>query len=108
MDGSHCASSAHPPKRRKRLFCVMYYCYVLQFKKNGKLYCGFTSNLKKRVSDHTSGNSDFTSRNGDFDLIFYEAYKHEKDAREAERYFKTGHGREVLRSKLNNYFGGFA
>jgi len=37
-----------------------------------------------------------------------EAYKHEKDAREAERYFKTGHGREVLRSKLKNYFGGFA
>ena len=108
MEGSHCASTAHPPMRRKRLSHVMYYCYVLHFKKNSKLYCGFTSNLRKRISDHTSGNSDFTSRNGDFDLIFYEAYKHEKDAREAERYFKTGHGREVLRSKLKNYFGGFA
>ena len=23
-------------------------------------------------------------------------------------YFKTGHGREVLKNKLKNYFGGFA
>ena len=109
MEGSHCASSAHPPARRKRVSNgIMYYCYVLHFRKNGKLYCGFTSNLKKRIIDHRVGNSEFTSRNGDFDLIFYEAYKNEKDAREAERYFKTGHGREVLRGKLSNYFGGFA
>ena len=90
------------------VLCIMYYCYILHFRKNGKLYCGFTSNLKKRIINHRAGNSEFTSRNGDFDLIFYEAYKNEKDAREAERYFKTGHGREVLRGKLNNYFGGFA
>lgn len=93
----------------------MYYCYILRFIKNGKFYCGFTSNLKKMIADHRSGNSDFTSRNGDFVLIFYEAYKSEKDAREVERYFKTGHGREVLRGKLKNYLsvsltdkGGFA
>ena len=86
----------------------MYYCYVLRFINNSKLYCGYTSNLRRRISEHRSGNADFTSRNGSFELIFYEAYKNEKDAREAERYFKSGHGREVLRGKLKNYFGGFA
>ncbi len=82
----------------------MHYFYVLRFRKNGKLYYGFSSNLKKRVRDHKSSKSDFTAKNGKFDLIFYEAYINEKDARNAERYFKTGHGREVLRKKLKEYF----
>jgi len=54
--------------------------------------------------EHKSGHSDFTSRNGDFDLIFYEAYKDREDAKSAEKYFKSGHGREVLKDKLRNYF----
>ena len=81
----------------------MYYFYVLKFKKNQKLYFGFTSNLKRRIAEHKRGNSNFTSRNGEFDLIFYEAYLNKSDALEAERYFKTGHGREVLNGKLKNY-----
>ena len=84
----------------------MYYFYVLQFEENRKLYYGYTENLKKRIAEHKSGESDFTSRNGNFKLIFYEAYINKKDAKEAERYFKSGHGREVLRGNLKNYFGG--
>ena len=83
----------------------MFYFYVLQFDKNKKLYYGFTNNLKRRIADHKTKQSDFTSRNGTFKLIFYEAYINESDAREAERYFKTGHGREVLRGKLKSYLG---
>lgn len=82
----------------------MYYFYTLRFYKNNKLYYGYTSNLRRRIKEHRSGKSDFTSRNGQFSLIFYEAYINEKDARDAEKYFKTGHGRKVLREKLNNYF----
>jgi len=85
---------------------VMYYFYALQFVKNKKLYSGFTNDLKKRIRDHKSKQSNFTSRNGEFRLIFYEAYLNKKDAKEAEKYFKSGHGREVLREKLKYYFGG--
>ncbi len=86
----------------------MYYFYVLQFRGNKKLYKGLTCDLKRRVTDHRSGQSSFTSKNGEFDLIFYEAYLNKKDAMEAEKYFKSGHGREVLEQKLKNYFGGVA
>lgn len=82
----------------------MYYFYVLRFRKNKKLYYGFTNDLKRRIKEHENGGSYFTSRNGPFDLIFFEAYINEYDAREAEIYFKTGHGREVLKGKLKNYF----
>lgn len=84
----------------------MYYFYVLRFKKNKKLYYGYTDNLKRRIREHRSNKSDFTSRNGLFDLIFYEAYINKADAQNAEKYFKTGHGREVLKGKLKNYLGG--
>lgn len=87
---------------------IMYYFYVLRFIENKKLYYGFTNDLKRRIREHRSKSSNFTSRNGKFDLIFYEAYANETDAREAEKYFKSGHGREVLKSKLKNYFGGVA
>lgn len=60
------------------------------------------------MKEHKSKKSNFTSRNGKFDLVFYEAYLNKVDALEAERYFKTGHGREVLKKKLKNYLGGFA
>ncbi|KKU77096.1 MAG: GIY-YIG nuclease superfamily protein [Parcubacteria group bacterium GW2011_GWA1_48_11b] len=83
----------------------MYYFYVLQFRKNRKLYKGLTNDLDRRMSEHRRGDSDFTSRNGEFDLIFYEAYLNKKDAEVAEKYFKSGHGREVLAGKLKNYLG---
>lgn len=86
----------------------VYYFYVLRFKSNSKLYYGFTDNLQRRIKEHKSGQANFTSKNGAFDLIFYEAYICKKDAQDAEKYFKTGHGREVLKDKLKNYFGGFA
>jgi len=86
----------------------MYHFYVLQFKSNKKLYKGLTSDLRRRILDRRSGQSSFTSMNGEFDLIFYEAYLNKKDAIEAEKYFKSGHGREVLKNKLKNYFGGVA
>ena len=82
----------------------MYYFYVLRFDKNGKLYYGFTNDLKRRVKQHSNGKSVFTSKNGPFKLIFYEAYINKADAFHAEKYFKTGHGREVLKEKLSNYF----
>ena len=81
----------------------MYYFYTLRFRKSGKLYKGYTNDLKRRIRDHNSGNSTFTSQNGDFDLVFYEAFICRKDALGAEKYFKSGHGREVLNGKLVNY-----
>ncbi|OGF99461.1 hypothetical protein A2Y99_00345 [Candidatus Gottesmanbacteria bacterium RBG_13_37_7] len=72
---------------------------------NKKLYYGYTRDLKRRIKEHLSEKSGFVSRNGKFKLIYYEAYLSKNDAQESESYFKTGHGREVLRRKLKHYFG---
>ncbi|MEK7176814.1 MAG: GIY-YIG nuclease family protein [Patescibacteria group bacterium] len=86
----------------------MFYFYVLRFRSNGKFYYGYTEDLKRRIREHQARGSSFASRNGKFDLVFYEAYLNKTDARIAEKYFKSGHGREVLKEKLKNYLGGVA
>ena len=83
----------------------MWYVYVLRSISNKKLYTGVTGDLKKRFRDHNSKNGgEYTSNNGPFELIFYEAFLDKKDAIEDELFFKSGYGREVLRGKLENYF----
>jgi putative endonuclease len=82
----------------------MYYTYVLQSLKNLKFYTGYTDNLKRRLLEHNSHQGgNYTRINAPFKLIFYEAYLHQKDAIEAESFFKTGYGREVLKGKIKNY-----
>lgn len=99
---------AGAPAEEAGVFLKMHYFYVLRFRKNGRLYKGLTDDLRRRLGEHRRGESDFTLRNGEFDLIFYEAYIDRRDAALAEIYFKSGHGREVLKDKLKNYFGGVA
>ena len=84
----------------------MWYVYILQSRKDGKLYTGLTNDLKRRFYEHNSlRGGNYTKRNAPFKLIFYEAYSNKKDATIAERFFKSRYGREILkRDKLKNYF----
>ena len=79
----------------------MFYVYVLQNKK-GKLYKGFTSDLKKRVFQHNTkdGFHSWTHANGEWKLVYSEEYENEKEARNREKFFKSGVGRDFLREKI--------
>ena len=59
--------------------CNMYYVYCLESIKCDKLYIGKTGNLKKRYKEHNSKRGgEFTSKNGPWKLIFYEAFLSKK------------------------------
>lgn len=82
----------------------MHYTYVLESLKNGTKYIGSTEDLKKRLVQHNSGvGSIYTKRNYPFKLIYYEAYLNKKDSIKAEKFYKTGYGREILNGKLESY-----
>ena len=86
----------------------MFYVYVLKSRKNNRLYVGYTDDLRRRFKEHNKGiGCEYTKRNAPFDLIFYEAYADKKDASKAEKFLKSGYGREVLKNKLENYFNNF-
>ncbi len=84
----------------------MWYVYVLTSLKNKRLYTGMTDDLRRRVAEHNGKRGGvYTSKNGPFKLIFYEAYLDKSDAVKAEKFFKSGYGREVLKEKLKGYLG---
>ncbi|PIS38807.1 MAG: excinuclease ABC subunit C [Candidatus Nealsonbacteria bacterium CG08_land_8_20_14_0_20_43_11] len=67
----------------------MYYVYLLRNSKTGRIYIGSTNDLRRRLREH---------RNKKPELIYDEAYKDERDAREREKRLKQ-RGQTVRRLK---------
>lgn len=78
----------------------MYYVYLLRSKLNGKIYTGYTNNLKRRIKEHFNNEVYSSSRLKDLQLIFYEAFRDKRDAFERERYLKTTKGKRTLKIML--------
>ena len=66
----------------------MYYVYVLKSLKDNDLYTGSTNNLSKRLKEHNEGKCFSAKMRIPFEVIYYEAYKSEKDARKREHNLK--------------------
>lgn len=82
----------------------MYYVYILQSSKDPKwLYKGSTSDLKRRLVEHNSGQNFSTAPHVPLKLIYYEAYLLKSDAEDREKYLKTSMGMRVIKKQLNNY-----
>jgi putative endonuclease len=81
----------------------MYYTYVLQSKKDKKLYTGSTRDLRKRFKEHSYGKVVSTKGRGPLTLIYYEACLNEQDARAREKYLKSGMGKRYLRNRLKRF-----
>jgi len=78
----------------------MFYIYVLKSKKDGKLYIGFTSNLRLRFQEHNDGKVKSTNYRRPLELIYYEAYKNEIIARKREKQLKSGKAHVALKKRL--------
>lgn len=74
--------------------------YVLYSKKDGKFYIGFTSDLKRRLSEHKAKKNYTTLRHDNPELVLSEDFKNKQDALRRERYFKTSKGKRTLRLML--------
>ena len=66
-------------------------------------YIGFSTNLKRRLREHTRGASFATISRGPWKLIYYEAYTEREDAEGREKFLKSGSGRRFLRAQLRHY-----
>jgi len=76
----------------------MYYVYVLKNVKTGKLYYGYSNEVKRRLTEH--------KREGRQELIYYEAYKVESDVRRREKGIKnSGQAISALKSRIKESLG---
>jgi len=66
----------------------MFYVYILKSFKDNNLYIGSTNDLKKRFKQHNEGKVFSTKSRRPLQIIYYEAYKSEHDARKRESNLK--------------------
>ncbi|MEK7149246.1 MAG: GIY-YIG nuclease family protein [Patescibacteria group bacterium] len=67
----------------------MYFVYMLKRGDNGMTYIGFTSDIERRIKEHSTKEPK---------LVYYEAYQDERDARSRELTLKQ-RGQTVRRLK---------
>jgi putative endonuclease len=70
---------------------------------DGKLYVGSTTDLRRRLAEHTDGKVSATSHRQPIELIYYEACTDEIAARLREQQLKTGFGRAYLKRRLGKF-----
>lgn len=81
----------------------MYYVYLLESKKDGSRYTGFTGNLKRRIKEHNEGKNKSTKNKLPFKIIYFEGFINKNDAKTREIYLKSGWGKRTLKKLLINY-----
>jgi putative endonuclease len=69
----------------------MYYVYILKNNVKNTIYIGYTSDLKRRLKEHIAKKPE---------LVYYEAFRVEKDARKREKALKQGQTIRRLKERL--------
>jgi putative endonuclease len=85
----------------------VFYVYVLRSERDSGFYIGYSTDLKRRLSEHSRGASFATKSRGPWKLIYYEAYTEREDAEGREKFLKSGAGRRFLRAQLRHYLKRF-
>ena len=80
----------------------MYYVYVLLSQKDSRFYTGSTSDLRRRIQQHNSGNVESTMNRRPLELVYYEACHNQDDAKAREMYLKSGMGKRYLKNRLKH------
>jgi putative endonuclease len=77
----------------------MYIVYVLISPSANKTYVGYTADLQRRMVEHNHSGKGFTKSHRSWNILFTETYATKQEAMKRERYFKTGKGREEIKSR---------
>ena len=80
------------PPDPANLFMNGYVYFLKSLKKDNWVYVGSTADIKKRSKEHNAGKCKSTKGYRPLELIYFEKFENLKEARERERYFKTGIG----------------
>lgn len=92
------AKRANLPAGRQAQRTAMFYVYVLKSDADGSLYIGMTSNLRRRLREHARGASRSTRAKRPLELMLQEHFATRSEARQREKFHKSGLGRELLKS----------
>ena len=76
----------------------MYYIYVLHSLKDSTFYVGLTNNVQRRMAQHNHGYGSTTRPHAPYQLLLSEEFATRQEAHEREKYYKSGVGREKIKT----------
>ncbi len=76
---------------------MIWHVYALRSLSRNYIYVGMTSQLAVRVAQHNAGKERTTRPYRPFELIVSESFDSRQEARDREKYLKSGIGKEFLR-----------
>ncbi len=76
----------------------MYYTYVIKSSVRNYIYVGISSNIARRIKEHDSGKNRTTKPYKPFILLHTERFSNRIEARAREKWFKSGEGKEFIRT----------
>jgi len=75
--------------------------YVLESLINGIHYVGMTSDIQRRLMEHNSGKSKFTSAYKPWKIIYTEKAENFEKGRIREKYLKTSAGKRFISKQIS-------
>lgn len=79
---------------------IMYYTYAIRSEIRNYIYVGLTNNLKRRFRQHNDKKEKTTRAYAPFKILFTEEFMTRMEAREKEKYLKSGSGKEYLKTLI--------
>ncbi len=80
-----------------------YIVYILKSEVDGSFYVGYTSDIQRRVEQHNSGRSSYTSRKIPWKLVYTEVFEHKSDALKREKFLKAQKSTEFYKKLISEY-----
>ena len=85
----------------------MFFVYVIVSEVNGlRFYVGLTGNVEERIKQHNSGRTRSTKGFVPWELFYAEVFKTRQEAREREKYLKSGSSKESIKRKWSRSSAG--
>ena len=81
----------------------MHFVYLIEDPMTLRKYIGYTTDLRRRLSEHNRHHNASTRQGSDWKYIYIEGYLNKMDALGREKFLKSGSGWKYLRKQLRNY-----
>ncbi len=78
----------------------MFYVYVLKSKQKNYIYVGLSNNPERRIKQHNDKKERTTRCYSPFKTLLVEEFFTRNDAREREKYLKSGVGKEYIKQNF--------
>lgn len=79
---------------------MKYFVYAIKSEVDGRIYVGFTKDVQNRLKEHNLGKTKSTKGYRPWKLFFTLECESRIEARQNEKYFKSGIGKEKLKQMV--------